>query len=217
MGTLARVPLNLTRQQSTLNDTVASTAQTARAMCEHIRRDAASPIVRATAKRIASESRASDAMGLARAVWLYVKQVVGFKSDDAQIARLFGERNQLELLIAPAALLSMHQPEGDCDDFTMLCCALLTALGVRAQVVCLCCDRSDPGRFSHVCARAFIPESISVGGGWLNIDASHGAYPGWKVPARDIFREQDYDLNGHCAADVVLARPAEQTAVRRYL
>jgi transglutaminase-like putative cysteine protease len=202
-GSLARVPLNLQRQQSTLNDTAASTAQTARAMCEHIRRDAGSPIVRATAKRIASESRCTDAQSCARAVWLYVKQVVRFKSDDAQIARLFGERDQLELLIAPAALLSMHQPEGDCDDFTMLACALLTALGIRAQVVCLCCDRSDPGRFSHVCARAFIPEQNA----WLSIDASHGAYPGWKVPARDIFREQDYDLNGHCAADVVLARP----------
>lgn len=202
MPALAHVPLHLMRQQSTLHDSARSTAQTARVMCEHIRRDTQSPIVRATAQRIASTAGCRNALDAARAVWLYVKQSVRFMQDDEQIARLFGERDQLELLIAPAALLAMREPAGDCDDFTMLCCALLAALGIRAQVVCICCDAGDPSRFSHVYARAFIPETQS----WLPVDASHGSHPGWKVPTQHTFREQDYDLNGHCAADLVLAR-----------
>lgn len=199
LTSIAHVPLHLTRQQSTLTDSARATAQTARIMCEHIRRDSQSPIVQATARRICAAAHCRDAAGAAKAVWLYVKQSVRFAHHEEQIIRLFGERDQLQLLIAPAALLAMKDPAGDCAIFTMLCCSLMSALGVRSQVVCLCCDRQEPERFSHVYARAYLPASNS----WLAIDASHGSHPGWKVPARDTFREQDYDLNGNCAADVV--------------
>jgi transglutaminase-like putative cysteine protease len=200
-NTIARVPLRLTREQSSLavSDSAESTAQTARIMCEHIRRDAYSPIVRALAARICAAAHSKTAADAARAVWLYVKQRVRFVHHEEQIARLFGERDQLQLLIAPAALLQMADPAGDCAIFTMLVCALLTTLGIRAQVVCLCCDIQEPARFSHVYSRAWIPESNS----WLALDASHGSHPGWKVPARDTFREQQYDTNGNCAADIV--------------
>lgn len=201
-ASLAHVPLNLVRQQSTLGDSQRSTAQTARVMCEHIRRDARSPIVISTARRICATARCQSASDAARAVWLFVKQRVRFVHDDDLIARLFGEQDQLELLIAPAALLQMKQPAGDCDDFTMLACALLAALGVKSQVVCICCDFADPSRFSHVYARAWLPDSNS----WLAVDASHGKFPGWKVPAQHTFREQNYDLNGNCAADVLAVR-----------
>lgn len=202
LNSIAHVPLHLLREQSTLTDTGRATSQTARVMCEHIRRDAQAPIVIRTARRICAAAHCRDAAGAAKAVWLYVKQSVRFVHHEEQIARLFGERDQLQLLIAPAALLQMKDPAGDCAIFTMLCCALMAALGIRCQVVCLCCDRSEPDRFSHVYARAYIPESNS----WLPIDASHGSHPGWKVPAHDTFREQAYDLNGNCAADVVAVR-----------
>jgi transglutaminase-like putative cysteine protease len=195
---LAQVPLNLVRQQSTLQDSARSTAQTARVMCEHIRRDSHSPVVISTARRICQAARCQSASDAARAVWLFVKQRVRFVHDDDLITRLFGERDQLELLIAPSALLHMNNPEGDCDDFTMLTCALLAALGVRSQVVCICCDLDDPARFSHVYPRAYLPEVNS----WMAVDSSHGSHPGWKVPARHTFREQRYDLNGNCAADL---------------
>lgn len=202
LNSIAHVPLHLLRQQSTLTDSPRATWQTALVMCEHIRRDSRHPVVVATARRICAAARCRSASDAVRAVWLYVKQSLRFVHHEDQIARLFGERDQLQLLIAPAAILQMNDPAGDCAIYTMLCCALLAALGVRTQVVCLCCDRSDPSRFSHVYARAYLPESNS----WLACDASHGSFPGWKVPARDTFREQIYDLNGNCASDVVMAR-----------
>lgn len=78
---------------------------------------------------------------------------------------------------------------GDCDDFTMLCCALLKALGVPFVIITICADPSDSTRWSHVFPMALCPNAIPL-------DASHGSGPGWMVPAEHTFRWQSWDENG---------------------
>ena len=82
-----------------------------------------------------------------------------------------------ELLIAPHALLSMPNPQGDCDDFSMLVATFLIAAGLRASFITICADPQDPDKWSHVYVKAY------WNGGSMYMDASHGEYPGWEYGA----------------------------------
>jgi len=125
-------------------------------------------------------------------VWEWVKRNIRFESDESQLARMLGRHDELELLISPSVLLRARDKAGDCDDFTMLCCSMLAALGVTPLIKTYKCDRSDPGRWSHVCAAAVLED-----GTVFPVDASHGEYPGWEVPAQDVYESQLWDMNGN--------------------
>lgn len=86
---------------------------------------------------------------LARAIFWYVKKAVRFRDDP----------DHDELLIAPAILLAMPTPEGDCDDFSMLTAALLEAARIPWEFVTVAADHDSPGRFSHVYVRALVEDN----------------------------------------------------------
>jgi hypothetical protein len=71
----------------------------------------------------------------------------------------------------------MPEPSGDCDDFSMLCAAMLRALGIESAFKTIAADSADPTRYSHVYVMAIRPE------GELALDCSHGSTPGWEAPA----------------------------------
>ena len=48
--------------------------------------------------------------------WWWVRTHVEFRNDQKHIETLFGEPDQLELLISPPVLLRMLAPAGDCDE-----------------------------------------------------------------------------------------------------
>jgi len=63
---------------------------------------------------------------------------------------------------------------GDCDDFTILLCGMLLAIGhtVRLKSVEL---REEPGGYSHIYAEVLLDRY------WRPLDASSSRIPGWEV------------------------------------
>jgi hypothetical protein len=165
------------------------TAMTVRTMGRHITDALSDPIINQVA------STACEQASPVFSLWWWVKQAVKFKQDDALILKLFGERDHYELLISPPVLLRMPVPQGDCDDFTMLLSALLICAGYRVRIVTIECDPRRPGEYSHVYAETL------ANGRWVPMDASHGKFPGWEVPAQDIRRKTSWSLDGHVVED----------------
>jgi len=180
-------------------------------MCQLIRSSAADTYFSGAAKavpymfgkRAALETglqrldRASrEAATRAIACWWFAKHFITFETDQSMVRRLIGDPASLEGLMSPAVMIRCTDPIGDCDCFTMFICALCECLGVRWQIVTLACSRRQPGIWSHVYPRAI------CGPLHLALDASHGRYPGWSVPARDIQRVAVWDRDG----DLVVPR-----------
>jgi hypothetical protein len=189
------------------------TAQTVKKMAEHIRNALADPLLNSIVRSLSvrpNESLRSAADQLV-AFWTWVKHHIRFVHDDTLILGLLNERDHFELLISPPVLLRMRQPQGDCDDFTMLLLAMCAIAGFPVRIVTMACDRNRPGEYSHVSGEAQLPD-----GTWCPMDASHGTHPGWEVPAFDIQRRTSWDLDGAITEDRVYS-PAEQAAARAQL
>lgn len=160
--------------------------QTLEHMSRIIERTACDQVVqRAAAQAIADCGSSPSRTDLAGAVWAYVRSRVRFVQDEDLAS---GAR---EVLIEPPLLLTMEQPRGDCDDFTMAVASLLCALGVPVRVMAVAANPDDPQRFSHVYAAAVL-ENRSTLPLTLPIDASHGPYPGWEAPL--IFRRMPWRI-----------------------
>jgi len=168
-------------------------------MCRLIRESAEDPAIRLAAEyaRHHYGCDSADPAALAWACFFFAKHKIKFVVDEAPMFRL-NEPGQQDLLISPAVLVRMDQPQEDCDGFTMLICAMLRALGVAYVIVTIACSPDDPSRWSHVFPVALCP------GGAIALDASHGSGPGWMVPASHIFRWQAWDADGN---PVQLQRP----------
>ena len=131
-----------------------------------------------------------------QAAFWWPKHRIRFVQDDALIQSLLNERDQLELLVTPPVMVRSSKPQGDCDDFTMMVCALLKVLGVGFEIVTVAADGYDPSKFSHVFCRAVLSD-----GSRIPLDASHGKYPGWCVPTSRTYRVQVWDEAGNPIAD----------------
>jgi hypothetical protein len=86
--------------------------------------------------------------------------------------------------------------QGDCDDFTMMLCALLGCCGLGYEIITVAASPREPGTFSHVYCRAVLPDGSRV-----PLDASHGKYPGWQVPTAHVSRLQAWDEDGNPVSD----------------
>lgn len=119
-----------------------------------------------------------DERKVIRAIWYWVKGTVKFVPDESVVAETFGIPLHLveqELLITPDRLLTMRQPRGDCDDFSMLIATMLECVGIPADLVAIKADTEQQWRYSHVYVRAILRD-----GSRLPLDASHGPMPGWE-------------------------------------
>jgi hypothetical protein len=185
-----------------VGDLETATAQTVAKMCEYIDAGARDTVVRSWAEHAANMygGAAGTPAALCWAVFWLVKHAVKYAHDEPRLFRL-GEPGALDLLIAPAVLARMRKPKEDCDGFTMLICALLRALLIESYIVTVAADPADPSRWSHVFVMAKLDD-----GTFVPLDASHGAFPGWMVPAEHIFRWQAWQLNGRPADDVRMPR-----------
>ncbi len=129
--------------------------------------------------------------------WFFAKHLIHFVHDQELTKRLLGRPDALEALMAPEVMIEIAWPdraEGDCDCFSMFTCALLECQRIPWEIVTLMCSPKQPGIWSHVYPRAVI--GGPAGGMRLPLDASHGKYPGWSVPARDIERMQVWGMDG---------------------
>lgn len=79
-----------------------------------------------------------------------------------------------ELLITPQVLLSMPQPTGDCDDYSMLLASLMVCAQIPCCYTAIAADGHQPNRFSHVYCSAWLD------GQWQAMDPSYGSVIGWE-------------------------------------
>jgi len=200
-------PVRVIVEPSRYWDSDDSTAQTVRAMCGLIHRSARNDQFRTAARvippkwrgvnlapvtmfqHLGAEDRKRAAVAIAD--WWFVKHFTRFVQDDSILRKLLNKADGLEALIEPAVMLHCERPEGDCDDFTMFLCALAECQGLRWDIVTLACSARQPGVWSHVFARVHLSDTFA-----LPMDASHGKFPGWSVPGRDISRVQIWNRDG---------------------
>lgn len=197
------------RIPSSLTDSNKSTRQTVARMCAHIKDAVTDPKIRSIASRTSGRWGAGLPHQVGWDIFWYEKHSIRFLIDEVPVFGLYGERDNVDFLIAPSVLVRMNPPTGDCDDFTMLACALLECNGVPWEIVTVMSDRKRPGEWSHIYPRAVMPN-----GRRMVIDATPpGQYPGWEVPAYDIQRKQIWDSNGNPIQDL---EPAHESRMHAY-
>jgi hypothetical protein len=210
-------PVRMIVEPMPYEDSNRSTAITIERMCQLIHHSARNPFFGGAAHAIPYRWRGSPAMPAAQfqeldpasrqrvmvatADWWFVKHFIRFVQDQGLVQKLTGLPEALEGLIAPEVMIRCVEPQGDCDDFTMFLCCLCECQGIEWEIVTLACSRRQPRIWSHVFPRAVI------GNMRMPLDASHGAYPGWSVPSRDIQRMAVWDRNGQ------LVTPPQQEVI----
>lgn len=108
------------------------------------------------------------------AIYRWICRNVKFREDDAVLRICLGLENELELLIAPAQLLSMRPPAGDCDCLTTLCMSMHLAAGIPIEPITIKADHEEPDRDSHVYCQAHLAD------GPLVLDPAQGSKHGWQ-------------------------------------
>jgi hypothetical protein len=184
-----------------------ATQQTVQEMCRQVQDAARDPLVRSLAIHAVKTIRGGPLwLGsgvqpfesprvMAESCWWWCKHRMRFKHHSGMFevwSRDLGDpRTKLQLLISPDVLVRMRRMEGDCAIYTMMIAAMLDSLGLRWEICTAAVDRTQPDIFSHVWPRVVYPD-----GGREPLDASHGRYPGWQVPAYDIHRLKVWSQGG---------------------
>lgn len=109
-----------------------------------------------------------DYKNKAQAIYTFIKSYIRFERDP------FG----VEMLQEP--IVTLKRRAGDCDDHTILVCAMMGAVGFPYAIKTIKADTRRPDEFSHVYAVISIP-----GMGWTGADTSvDPAYLGWEPPGK---------------------------------
>lgn len=197
----------VTRFQGDLQDPDTATAQTVEVMCNLIDKASQDPVLQSAARDAVNRFKGGPMFALAGvnpwtsqaaqacSAWWWTKQGLKFIHHDGLIQVWLGERDQLQLLVSPDLLLRMKDPRGDCAIYTMLECAMLKALGIQYQIVTAAVTPESPV-YDHVWGRAVLSD-----GRQIDLDASHGDYPGWQVPYEHRNRTQVWDSTANPIED----------------
>lgn len=195
------------RQSS--EDPTEATAETVQYMCELIHDSLADGIVRRALAECWPVSRPITDEKIAVAIWAFAKQHVRFVHHQKLLVAWLNAPKELQLLIQPDCLLKMREPKGDCAVFTTLIAAMCDCAGLPWEIVTIACDPRQPGIYSHVYPRVILPD-----GRRLTMDASHGKYPGWEVPAAHTTAKAIWDQDGQSIRDEA---PPQEGVDMRYL
>ena len=205
---LSREFLKRAERVKASSDPDQATAQTIQIMCGHIAKAAADPLVQQCAVEGVKQWRGGfefastgrdpwgDPLAIAESIWWWCKHSMRFVHHSKQILVWLGERDQLQLLIAPDVLVRMRSMEGDCAIYTMMICSMLTAMGIDWEIETLSTNPTKPDIFNHVFLRVVLPD-----GRRIPFDCSHGEYPGWRVPLDQVLRSQVWDESGAAIPD----------------
>lgn len=155
----------------------AITAQSIGYMLALANRDAHSKRVRAaTLKAVAALGPQPTTQQILDAVWNFAATSVYYQHE-AEMRTKFSDLadfNYDQTLIAPAALLAMPRPHGDCVDFSALVLAMCRLLAIPASYKTIAAAPDSPN-YSHV----YVIAEISPGN-WYALDASNGPGPGYE-------------------------------------
>ena len=189
----------LCRTPASYSDTDTTTARTVDRMCARISQSLGDPLLQNLAKVVRRKwALGNDTQTAAPwAVFWFCKHAIIFVPDEISVFADFSERDKVDYLVAPHKLIRRKRMQGDCDEFTMMACALLLLNGVDCEIVTVACSPKRPGEWSHVYCRAILPD-----GRHMPIDATPaGLYPGWEVPAYDVQRKQVWNMDAQPIAD----------------
>jgi hypothetical protein len=208
----------LERYQASLTDPDQATAETVQIMCRHIRNAAQDPLIQRKAREavwtfgggvsggcpVAPNKvlpfNAHDPRICAVADFWWARHHLSFVHHEQMLLKWLNEADQLQLLIAPDALVRMVRPQGDCAIYCMLICAFLKCQGVPFEIVTLAVSRERPNEYSHVFCRAVLPN-----GRRIPLDAGRSGnqkmYPGWQVPQAARYRTQVWNEQGRPIED----------------
>lgn len=188
----------------------AQVAATIARMCQYVNEDCTSPLI----QRDAREALALDPSNPFEAVHSFVRSRMKFKNDEAitapytwMLERPGAGANDdyfVEMLKRPVDVseeyrLTGEKVEGDCDDFSMYCSAILRALSgaIRCCFSTVGANEKDPKVFSHVYVSAYI------NGQRVPMDCSHGQYAGWETLNR-FGKYQEWGMDSSPWGGVVL-------------
>lgn len=187
------VPIVTTVTPTSPVDNDRSTFETVQQMIALARDAASKPAINHVVSSLLlslSKKNPSD-MDLVRAIYWWVKGRVRFREDESILVEDMGWVDPYqELLISPEILIRMSQPEGDCDDFSMLLASLLVAAKIPVWFVAVAVDEREPWRWSHIYCKVFLKDERKL----ITLDASHGTYPGWET-SREKFRVGEWRVN----------------------
>ena len=126
----------------------------------------------------------SSQRDVACAIFYWVRTNIRFVEDETLLYEQLGvdlEDLDKELLIVPPVLLSMPNPQGDCDDFSLLIAAMLLCAGLRPYFVTVAADPLEPHKFSHI----YICVQLADENNHFCLDAGNRLVmvePGWESP-----------------------------------
>ena len=171
------------------DDGYAQVASTIEMMRQYARRDASNPTFLDALAQYQMGAGISDPCMLA---FNFARSLLYFQRDETTGGEL--DPDTVEVLIRPVDAVTLRAmggkaTPGDCDDFSMLVAAALTARDVPCAFVTVGADPENPSSWSHVYVVAWpgTPQRCAI-------DASHGPYVGWEAPGTDCYRE--WPLNG---------------------
>lgn len=162
--------------QTDPNSNDRSTADTVALMSTHARNAASSNQIKQALIQAGVAGSGMSEDEIIKKVFSFIKSNVEFVEDEQQLAAIFNQPDGKELLITPPVLLGMNHPKGDCDDFSMLACAMLMAKGIKCDFITIAANRHKPREFSHVYCLVRTRE-----GRVIPFDASHGKEAGWET------------------------------------
>lgn len=161
-------------------------------------------VIAATEMALGTSPINASAREKVAAIYQWIQSNVRFVQDNEALQELFGlNESQADLIIAPARLLTMPKPSGDCDCFSTLLASMLLAAdeNIGVYFVTTASDATQPKHFSHVYVMAELPCGEIV-----PLDASHGSYPGWET--NEIYRKQIFAVRkGNMICDGMGALP----------
>lgn len=137
-------------------------------------------VVWATMQALSAGARTQREM--ASAIFYWVRHNIRFVEDETLMYEEFGiqpEHLDKELLIVPPLLLSMPEPMGDCDDFSLLLAAMLLCAGMKPYWVTVAADQNDLRKFSHI----YVCVRLEDEGTHMCLDAGNRmamVAPGWE-------------------------------------
>lgn len=140
------------------------------------------PSVVAAVSHALSASVPSSQRDVACAIFYWVRTTIRFVEDETLLYEQLGvdlEDLDKELLIVPPVLLAMPNPQGDCDDFSLLLAAMLLCAGLKPYFVTVAADPLEPHKFSHI----YICVHLADESNHLCLDAGNRlamVAPGWE-------------------------------------
>lgn len=171
--------------QGDMVDSDEATAQTVRFMAQLVKHSQSDPIIQQAWKDAWSRFNGIAFGDEAVCCWWYAKYLVKFVHHQELLRDWMFSLDDLQLLISPEALLKMKFPKGDCAIFTTLIQAMLRLRGIGYETVTVAVNPMAPELYGHVYPYAIRPDGTRIA-----LDASHGKYPGWEVPAARIIKKK---------------------------